>query len=131
MTMQIRTPYNLEKHRQPVNDRSSKKPSMTVPDQSMTVKEILDRHARGLPLDGRKVPMYEGETDMPDLKGLDLAERQALYELAQQELEEIKQKLNKKQHERIRLTLTPEEVTEWRKQQAAKADEKNESTNIP
>lgn len=129
--MQIRTPYNLEKHKQPVNDRSSKKPSMTVPDQSMSVKEILDRFAKGLPIDGRKVPLYEGETNMPDLRGLDLAERQALYEMAEEELNEIKLKLNRKHHEKIRLTLSPEEITEWRKQQALKATEKPESTNIP
>jgi len=115
----IRTPWNFEKHQQPKIIRN--KPSMTVPDQSMSVKEILDRFARGLPIDGRKVPLYEGETDMPDIRGLDLAERQAMYEAAEQELKEIKEKLNKKQHERVRLTLSAEEITQWRAEQAAKA----------
>lgn len=56
-------------------------PSMTVPDQTMSLREILDRFARGLPVGGHKVPLYDdGENDLPNFQTLDLAERQELKE---------------------------------------------------
>lgn len=55
-------------------------PSMTIPDQTMTIKEILDRFTRGLPLDAGKVPIYEGEEFTPDLRYMDLAEREEFIE---------------------------------------------------
>ena len=35
--------------------------SKTVPDQSMTLRELLIRYAKGLPLEGSKTPIWEGE----------------------------------------------------------------------
>ncbi len=58
----------------------NKLPSMTIPDQTMTIKEILDRFTRGLPLDAGKVPIYEGEEYTPDLRFMDLAEREEFIE---------------------------------------------------
>lgn len=46
--------------------------SMTEPDLSLTIPELLDRHARGLPL-----PFYEAdysELDLPDFDAMDLVE---------------------------------------------------------
>lgn len=55
-------------------------PSQTIPDQSMSLRELLDRHARGLPLLGRE-PIYHGEDmEMPNLATLDLAEQQQMRE---------------------------------------------------
>jgi len=72
-------------------------PSMTVPDQSMSIKELVTRYAQGLPLEGERVPIYNGEDDdMPDLTHMDLADREAYMLAARQELDEIKEKLNKK-----------------------------------
>lgn len=48
--------------------------SETVPDQSMSIKEILLRYSKGLPLGGGKVPMWDEEDDFPDPKTLDLSE---------------------------------------------------------
>lgn len=68
-------------------------PSMTVPDQSMTISEILDRHRRGLTIEHGKVPMYEGTDDyMPDLTGLDLAERHEEIKKLAEEAKAIKQR---------------------------------------
>lgn len=51
-------------------------PSKTIPDQVMSLKEILQRFASGLPVDGGKVPMYYGEEfEMPNIDKMDLAER--------------------------------------------------------
>ena len=65
-------------------------PSMTVPDQSMSIKTILERYARGLPVGGRLDEYYDEEDTLPNPLTLDLAERQELAELYIQEINEIK-----------------------------------------
>jgi hypothetical protein len=71
-------------------------PSMTIPDQTMSIRTILDRHSRGLPIDGIKVPIWDGEeNDLPDWRRLDLAERQELAHLYTNEIKDIKEKYNK------------------------------------
>lgn len=63
-------------------------PSLTVPDQSMSIKEILQRYARGLSTEDReRVPFYDGEEFVPDIKKLDLAD---IQELKEQTAEEIR-----------------------------------------
>lgn len=72
-------------------------PSETVPDQTLSVKEIMVRYARGLPLEGQRVPIWNGEEDdMPDPRTLDLAERQELAEEYREELQHIKKSHEKK-----------------------------------
>lgn len=69
------------------------KPSLTIPDQSMTIREILERYARGLPLGGQKVPIYNGEDDdMPDLERLDISEKHELFESVKDEIESLRKK---------------------------------------
>lgn len=65
-------------------------PSLTVPDQSMSIKTILERYARGLPVGGRLDEYYDEEDTLPNPLTLDLAERQELAELYTQEINEIK-----------------------------------------
>lgn len=73
------------------------KPSLTVPDQTMSIKEILERFARGLPFQAGKVPIYEGEEEIPDLRTMDLADIQELTESAKENLENQKEKYAKLQ----------------------------------
>lgn len=55
-------------------------PSKTVPDQTMSIREILVRYSRGLPID-TTVPMYTGEdTDGIDFRTLDISERREMIE---------------------------------------------------
>lgn len=83
------------------------KPSLTIPDQSMTVSELVERNKRGLPLGGSRVPMYSQDPEndfVPDFKKLDLAEVQEMHLQAQQTIQENQEKLNqaeqaKKQYE--------------------------------
>lgn len=80
---------------------SFKLPSLTIPDETMSIREILSRHARGLPISGQKVPLYEGEEDiMPDLRHMDLADRQYILEQAADELDALKNRLNQKPKEK-------------------------------
>lgn len=74
--LKIKTPYNAKEF--PVKGESSKLPSMTVPDQSMSVQEILRRYASGLSPLGERVPVYDGDEEVPDLKKMDLAEIEQL-----------------------------------------------------
>jgi len=64
-------------------------PSMTIPDQTMSIRTIVDRYAKGLPVTSF-TPIYEGEDYIPDPKTLDLVERQELAEQIRQEVESIK-----------------------------------------
>ncbi len=65
-------------------------PSLTVPDQSMSIKTILERYSRGLPVGGRLDEFYDEEDTLPNPLTLDLAERQELTELYTNEINEIK-----------------------------------------
>jgi hypothetical protein len=70
-------------------------PSMTVPDETMSMREILVRYAKGLPIDGGRNVYYDENDDLPDIKTLDLAERQQLAEQYKQEIESIKTRREK------------------------------------
>lgn len=67
-------------------------PSLTVPDQSMSIKTILERYARGLPVGGRLDEYYDEEDTMPDYRTLDLTEIADL----QQEVKDTFEKHRKK-----------------------------------
>jgi len=127
MLHKIRTHWNRTEADSPKEKNVS--PSMTVPDQTMSVKEIMDRYARGLPLGGQKVPIYEGEDFVPDLKNMDLADRQTLFEQAKEELADIKERLNQKQRQKQVLTLTADEIKALKEQARPKEEPKN-PTNI-
>lgn len=75
----------------PSHGEVNTQPSLTVPDQSMSIQEILNRYARGLPLDGQRVPVYHGEDNIfPDPKYMDLVDRAEFAEAAQEEIDRIK-----------------------------------------
>lgn len=90
----------------PVYGKRFTLPSLTVPDQSMTVKQIADRYIRGLPIGGEKVAIYESrETDdfedmLPDLANLDISERFELSAVAKAEYEALKVRLREQNAKR-------------------------------
>ncbi len=87
------------------------KPSLTIPDQTMSIRELLRRYASGLPLGGSKEPIYEGEDgDGVDPRRLDLAERQELEIAARQELAEIEERLKSKKVEKSKIKLTEDQI---------------------
>lgn len=72
-------------------------PSQTVPDDVMSMREILSRFARGMPYSaGQKLPLYdESDSDeydelLGDPRKLDYAELADRREQAQQELAELR-----------------------------------------
>lgn len=73
MQAKVKHPLNAEEF--PTQGELFTMPSLTLPDQSMSVREIMRRYAQGLPLDGAKVPLYEGEEEMRrDISRMDLSE---------------------------------------------------------
>jgi hypothetical protein len=86
-------------------------PSQTIPDQTLTVRELLVRYAKGLPLDGQRQPIWEGEDgDAIDPRRLDLAERQELEIAARQELAEIEERLKSKKVQETKAKLSKEQI---------------------
>lgn len=69
-------------------------PSLTVPGQSMTVREIMTRHASGLMPLGVKVPVWDDEDAgfIPDPQNMDLVERQEFEIAAREELVDLAEK---------------------------------------
>lgn len=71
-------------------------PSQTVPDQTMSIPELIRRYAQGLPLGAPKVPMYtDGEDPMNGInfKKLDLSEQYDTIRSFNNELNETRQRL--------------------------------------
>lgn len=89
-------------------------PSLTIPDQSMTLRELLVRYAKGLPLADAKTPIWEGEEGFDiNPERLDLAEIEELAEKAREELKSINQRVKesvKKAKEKSKKHITDLEV---------------------
>lgn len=78
----------------PVKGEINTKPSLTIPNEAMSIREILVRYSRGLPID-TKVPMYEEEQLLPNVKHMDLADLQTLRENVAEEIQQKKTHLDK------------------------------------
>lgn len=78
-----------------------KLPSQTIPDSSMSIKVMLERTKRGLPVNsGRQQPVWNGEKLLPDWKKLDLIDRARLVEKAKEDVK-AKEAVWKKQKARV------------------------------
>lgn len=69
--------------------------SLTVPDQSLTIKQILERHTRGLRTPDQLVGYYDAETDPLGLNGtnietLDLSEKYDILRNVQAKTEHLR-----------------------------------------
>lgn len=95
-----------------------RRPSKTIPDQTMTVREIMERYAKGLPIDGAKVPVYDGEdVDMPDLRTLDISEREELRQQLDDDVSTTKNRLQEIAKERAEKTRKRKQAEEKREEQ--------------
>lgn len=98
--MKFNTPYEYDDS---VRGEHNNAPSLTIPDNSLTIREILDRYSKGLPTGGTLDPIYDDSDDIdfdtPDVRNFDLSDLdenklriQQLKEYSKQ-LEYEKQKL--------------------------------------
>lgn len=98
--------------------------SLTVPNEAMSLREIMDRYARGLPLTkSNRTEIYHGEEEeMPDLRKMDLSE---IHDLAQANSQRLKdyheyqriQQENQLLAKEKRLLALEEEVKRYREAQ--------------
>lgn len=120
-----RTHYNYSEY--PSKPEVNNDPSETIPDQTMSLSEMVQRYASGLPLRGVKVPIYDGDdTDLPDLANMDLAEKQEIIEQAKEEWKELNRKFDeqrKKKLEKIQLIKLEKILQERQKKQDEKKPE--------
>jgi hypothetical protein len=83
----------------PKNYQTFTQPSETIPDQTLSIRQILDRHSRGIPMDV-KTPIWDENPDIDDIlpnpQQMDLSERQEYAIQAKAELEAIKTMINTK-----------------------------------
>lgn len=94
--------------------------SSTVPDQSLTIRELIERAQRGYPLDAVRTPFYNGEDDdMPDIKNFDLTE---LHELRQWTNQKIKEGENFVRE--IRRKAQEQETKEYYEKKLKEAEER-------
>lgn len=111
------------------------KPSQTMPDQTMSIPEILARYARGLPITQGKVPIYTGEEDPFDgvpFEKLDISEREEIRRQNIDHLKQLYEKVNNIENQGNNNKNTsqeskPQEVKNT--SQESKPQEVNEETN--
>lgn len=101
-------------------------PSLTVPDQAMSLKEILRRFASGIPMDAGKVPIYDEENDLPDFTKMDLADREALAQEYAEEVREIKERVKERETKRAEKLLL-EKLEKEKKQKESDNQDKTHS----
>ena len=119
--MRIKNTLNYDQF--PSIGESNSEPSLTIPDQTLPVRELLVRYAKGLPLDGQKQAIWEGEDgDGIDPRRLDLAERQELEIAARQELAEIEERLKSKKVEKSTAKLKEEDIQDIQSQDVTTLD---------
>lgn len=71
--------------------------SMTVPDQAMSLRTILERYTQGLPLTNvhMREPLYSDE-EFPDLDRMDLSEIQELRDQTKYDIQRLDSELKKR-----------------------------------
>lgn len=85
--IKIKTPYNTA----PDPGIAVSGVSMTVPDQALSIREILQRYTRGMPLGGGRPPVFdEDEEYLPDPRTLDLTEIASIRDEAVQTINKAK-----------------------------------------
>lgn len=107
----------------PMNPAYSRKqsfiyPSMTVPDQSMSMRDLLDRHTRGMPVAGNPDSFFDEDDPIPDLRVLDLTQIRDLAENARDKIAKHKKEADDKAIEKQRAKDRQQAIDEYISSQA-------------
>lgn len=142
--MELQATGTLPRYRSPLNAHMFPKffervspISETIPDQSLSIKEILDRYSRGLGVEGERFAVYHGDEDeMPVLQKMDLSEIQELQEdLAEytriKKEEYDKEKKEQEEQQRKRKEQSYIDFEEWRAKTKKQSDGKTKSADTP
>lgn len=68
-------------------------PSMTKPDMTYSISEILARYASGMPLTQLNGLEYTGDVELPNLRAMDFVDRDELVRSNQNKIEEMKKRI--------------------------------------
>lgn len=99
--MKFKTLYNYEQPELTKQDQ----PTKTVPNQAFTIRQIINRNAKGLPVTGIKVPIYNEDGLLPDLRNLDISEIYDLQRRVEEGIKKAKDQIaKKKEEERLKET---------------------------
>ena len=100
MTTKAKTPKinkvfnSLTQHLRKPNTKKKFSPSLTVPDQTMSLRELIDRQKRGLPIGGEGTPVYLDDDGIGiDMSKMTKIEKTEVLHQAADELKELHDKL--------------------------------------
>lgn len=118
----IKNPLNAKKF--PTKGEKNTLPSMTIPDMSYTIQEILIRFSKGLPVTGNTAkPVYNGEMLVPDVKKMDISEIANLRDFMKEKIEARKAESEKIGREKREKEL--KEFEEWKKKKTSEEQNPN------
>lgn len=89
---------------------SNKGKSETVPDQSMTIRDIINKYASGVLPDFSHELEYS--EDMPDLRGMDISELHNMKREVKQELKDLEAEIKSRKETPTPPDLTPPPASE-------------------
>lgn len=110
----FKTQWNAHLFRDIEHGEINNLPSMTIPDEALTVTEILERHTRGIPFQAGRVPIYDGDEPKPDLKKMDISEIHDMIKANNEVIQDIKEKHNEKRSKKA--AAEKKELEELRQQ---------------
>lgn len=103
-------------------------PSITLPDQNMSMRTLMDRYRRGMPLDVKmRQPQYH-DGEFPDLTKMDLSEVENLRKYAAQEVQQLKQKLQEQEEQK---RLSKEQAMQSELQQLREQLKQKQAAELP
>lgn len=77
------------------------KPSVTVPDQTLSIEQLLNRHVRGLPLPGGRTPVFFGDDNEgiteEEFARMELTDRMDLVESQRELVKQLQKDLAEKE----------------------------------
>jgi len=105
---------SLNAHEREDSSKKFTQPSMTVPDQSMTVREIMDRYARGLDVGGQQNELWEDEdgSDGINPKTLDLVDLQIMKMQNEEKIQRYQNEDKKRKAKKSEETKTQNDLPE-------------------
>lgn len=104
----FRTPYNFDPKDAPAESNfyvdadgvARNLPSVTVPDQTVSIREIVDRTRKGQIIAGTMKAVFDSTDEFPDPRTMDYVERKQALELADKQLAELKDRQDKRNAEK-------------------------------
>lgn len=107
--MQFQTKYN----RPSTEGRTFTQPSLAIPDQTLSLKTLVQKYVRGLPISAPTLSgTFTEDEDAVDFSKLDLADQERIYYERSDELKNLEDTLIKEREEKARKRKEKDEETQ-------------------